>query len=116
MADGIDELAEDLSRALRDDLGSERLPDDGYAIDVVEPRTFQRRVALVLLRRGDTTLGFLVAPTDPAEPAYKRTTRYDVVYFSEDVPDPDQHIIYKRDRAMIDRFSEWVARWDERGG
>lgn len=63
--------------------------------------------------REGATLCFIVSPTDPKEPAYKRSRRYDVVYFSEDVPDAEQSRIYARDRAMIDRFAAWVIRWDE---
>jgi hypothetical protein len=66
--------------------------------------------------RGQETISFIVTPTNPAEPAYRRSTRYDIVYFSDDVPDAEQSRIYARDRAMIDRFAAWVLKWDGASG
>lgn len=111
-------LAEVLGGALREALDSGRLENpEGWAYAPAEPRRFGRWCVLVALaREGEAerrTLGLLVAPTDPAEPAYRRTRALDLVYFSEDVPDPEQARIYARDRATIDRFWRWLAAWDD---
>jgi hypothetical protein len=75
-----------------------------------------RLLPVVTLRRPEATLCFLVTPTDPASPAYKRTRRWDVTYFSEDVPDDAQHQVFARDRATIDRFVAWLSHWEAPGG
>jgi hypothetical protein len=108
-------LAEALARALTDDLSTPALENpEGWRLVAVTPRFFQIWRALIELRTDTTSLGFLISPTDPAERAYRRTARWDFVYFSEDVPDPEQDRIYQRDRATIDRFASWLEAWDRR--
>jgi len=110
-------LADALGQALAVDFGGVSLPNsDGYTYRRTHLRTFRQTVPVVEFSRGDETLSFIVTPTNPAEPAYKRSPRYDIVYFSEDVPDAEQSRIYGRDRAMIDRFAAWVIQWDRRVG
>jgi hypothetical protein len=81
----------------------------------VKPVQFARLVPVAKFVREGATLCFIVSPSDPNEPAYKRSRRYDIVYFSEDVPDAEQSRIYARDRPMIDRFAAWVIHWDASG-
>jgi len=102
-----------LARALELELGEEH---HGWHVDKVEPQRFGRWTVLCALRSGRKSLGFLISPKDVAEPAYKRTDRYDVVYFSEDVPDEKQSVIYQRDRETIDRFARFIEDWDRRSG
>lgn len=108
-------LAEALSSALAADLSTPSLENpEGWRIAVVEPRRFGIWRALVELRTDERSLGFLISPTDPSEPAYRRTARWDLVYFSEDVPDAEQDRIYRRDRPTIDRVARWLDEWDRR--
>lgn len=108
-------LAEALSHALAEDLSTPALPNpEGWRLVAVTPRCFQIWRALIELRTDTTSLGFLISPTDPTERAYRKTARFDFVYFSEDVPDPEQDRIYQRDRATIDRFASWLEAWDQR--
>lgn len=110
-------LVDALSRALGRDFGGQSLPSpEGYRLVGVRLRTFRRTVPVVELAREGQTLSFIVTPTEPKEPAYKRSDRYDIVYFSEDVPDDQQSRIYARDRGMIDRFVAWISAWDRAGG
>ena len=41
---------------------------------------------------------------------FKRGPRFDVTYFSEDVPDEEQSQIYRRDRPQIERVAAWVCK------
>lgn len=108
---------EALTEALTRDFGGEAFPNpEGYACKGARMRTFRQTVPVVEFSRGQETLSFIVTPTNSAEPAYKRSARYDIVYFSEDVPDAEQSRIYARDRAMIDRFAAWVIQWDRMSG
>lgn len=85
----------------------------GWAFEGAAPRFLMgTHLPVVAFKNGDKTLCFIVTPTDPSQPAYKRTARYDLVYFSEDVPDDQQSVIYKRDRDFIDRFFAWLRRFD----
>ena len=69
-------LAEGLRRALAEDLSTPRLENsEGWQVGGVTPRRFGIWRALMELRREASTLGFLVSPTDPSEPAYRRTGR-----------------------------------------
>ena len=115
--DPLERLADALSRALARDFGGPTFPNpEGWQCKGARLRTFRRTVPVVELVMEGRTLSFIVTPTDPAEPAYRRSPRYDVVYFSEDVPDNEQSRIYARDRATIDRFVSWVKAWDQAGG
>lgn len=110
----ISRLCEDLHRALERDFGTGALRNvEGWTLESVKPTQFARLVPVAKFVRDGATLCFIVSLTDPKEPAYKRSRRYDIVYFSEDVPDAEQSRIYARDRPMIDRFATWVIRWDE---
>jgi hypothetical protein len=110
-------LVDSLSRALGRDFGGPSFPSpEGYRFVGARLRTFRRTVPVVELAREGQTLSFIVTPTDPKEPAYKRSARYDIVYFSEDVPDDQQSKIHARDRAVIDRFVAWLSAWDRAGG
>jgi hypothetical protein len=105
------ELGAALLRALES--GALTLPR-AWRCTGVTARRFGRWTVHVELERDAgprETLGLLVAPTDPGEPAYRRTSALDLVYFSQDVPDPMQHLIYARDRATIDRFFAWLGAW-----
>jgi len=91
----------------------EQLGSDGWVFEGAAPRFLMgTHLPVVAFRNGDKTLCFIVTPTDPSAPAYKRTAHYDLVYFSEDVPDDKQSAIYQRDRSFIDRFAEWLRRFD----
>lgn len=106
-------LADTLQHALANDFGSPSFPNpDSYVFKGARLRTFRQTVPVVEFARGEETISFIVTPTNPAERVYKRSARYDIVYFSEDVPDAEQARIYARDRAMIDRFAAWVIQWD----
>lgn len=106
----VDRLHEDLSS----DLGGARFPNpEGWRLESVALRTFRKTVPVVTLKLGERTLCFIVTPTDPEERVYRRTAVHDLVYFSEDVPDEEQGVIYARDRAMIDGFCAWMTRRDE---
>jgi hypothetical protein len=111
--DTLQSLADALTIALERDFGTSSFPNpDGYACKGARLRTFRQTVPVVEFMRGNETLSFIVTPTNPAEPAYRRSARYDIVYFSEDVADAEQSRIYARDRAMIDRFAAWVMKSD----
>ena len=85
----------------------------GWAFEAAAPRFLMRtHLPVVSFRNGEKTLCFIVTPTDRSAPAYKRTARHDLVYFSEDVADNKQSEIYARDREFIDRFAAWLAAWD----
>lgn len=89
------------------------LARDGWVFEGAAPRFLMgTHVPVLAFRNGDRTLCFIVTPTDPASPAYKRTARYDLVYFSEDVADDRQSEIYRRDREVIDRVAAWLRAWD----
>jgi len=111
--DPVDSVVAELCAALEKDFGTPLLPAPaGWVLACVEPRDFRRRVPVVELRHGDQRLCFIVTRTDPREPAYKRTARHDVTYFSEDVPDEEQDKIYRRDREMIETFARWLSNRD----
>ena len=111
--DALQSLTNALTSALEREFGGPTFPNpDGYHCNGAKLRTFRQTVPVVEFSRGNETLSFIVTPTNPAEPAYRRSHRYDIVYFSEDVPDAEQSRIYARDRAMIDRFAAWVIQWD----
>ena len=110
-------LTNALTSALERDFGSPAFPNpDGYECKGARLRTFRQTVPVVEFARGNETLSFIVTPTNAAEPAYRRSIHYDIVYFSEDVPDAEQSRIYARDRAMIDRFAAWIKKWDQASG
>jgi hypothetical protein len=110
-------MVDALANAVEREFGSVSFPNpDGYHYTGSRLRTFRQTVPVVEFTRGTETLSFIVTPTNAAVPAYKRSARFDIVYFSEDVPDSEQSRIYARDRAMIDRFAGWVIQWDRASG
>ncbi|HRI65181.1 MAG TPA: hypothetical protein PK156_13120 [Polyangium sp.] len=115
--DTLQALTNSLAAAIGKEFGSTAFPNpDGYAFRGARLRTFRQTVPVVDFTRGQETISFIITPTNPAEPAYRRSARYDIVYFSEDVPDAEQSRIYARDRAMIDRFAGWIMKWDRASG
>jgi hypothetical protein len=110
--DEVERVVVELRDALAEDFGTARLPAGGWKVTAVEPRTFRRRVPVVTLEQPERRLCFIVTPTSPREPAFKRTPRHDITYFSEDVPDDDQDDIYRRDREMIEAFARWLMQRD----
>ena len=89
---------------------------EGWKLRGVAPRFLMgRQVPVATFEREASTLAFMLSLTDPKEPAYKRSARFDITYFSEDVPDDQQQGVYDRHRAMIDRFAAWLIAWDRRG-
>lgn len=115
--ESLQALADALWTSLQREFGSPSFPNpDGYHCKGTRLRTFRQTVPVVEFTRGAETLSFIVTPTNPAEPAYRRSARYDIVYFSEDVADSEQSRIYARDRGMIDRFAAWVQKWDQASG
>jgi len=106
-----------LLAALSCDFGGPKLPSpEGYRLVGVRLRTFRETVPVVELGKEGQTLSFIITPTNPSAPAYKRSEHYDLVYFSEDVPDAEQSKVYSRDKAVIDRVAAWLIRWDKAGG
>jgi hypothetical protein len=113
----LQSLAIELTAALEREFGSPSFQNpEGYHCKGAKLRTFQQTVPVVEFTRNEQSLSFIVTPTNPAEPAYRRSDHFDIVYFSEDVPDAEQSRIYARDRAMIDRFAAWVIAWDRARG
>lgn len=109
--EAADALSKTLASALAPSL--RELGQGGWELAGVSPRLLMgTHMPVVAFRRGGDTLCFIVTPTDASKPVYKRTTRFDVVYFSEDVPDDQQSQIYRRDRELIDRFAAWLRIWD----
>jgi hypothetical protein len=89
---------------------------DGWKLQGVSARFLMgRHVPVAMFEREGSTLGFIVSPSIPGERAYRRSARFDIVYFSEDVADDQQQGVYDRHRAMIDRFAAWVIAWDKGG-
>ena len=89
---------------------------DGWRLQGVTARFLMgRHLPVAMFEREGSTLGFIVSPTIAGERAYRRSARFDVTYFSEDVADDEQQGVYDRHRAMIDRFAAWVLAWDQGG-
>lgn len=89
---------------------------DGWKLQGVTSRFLMgRHVPVAMFEHQGSTLGFIVSPTIAGERAYRRSARFDVVYFSEDVADDQQQGVYDRHRAMVDRFAAWVIAWDQGG-
>jgi hypothetical protein len=111
ISEDTDALVAILSNAITDALPD--LERDGWTFAGITSRYLMHTHLPVLRfeRRGET-LCFIVAPTDPSQPAFKRSVRFDISYFSEDVPDDKQSEIYRRDRAQIERVAAWLRRWD----
>ncbi len=83
-----------------------------WALTAVHVRMFRAPAAVIEWKAPDATLGFIIAPTNPEERTFTRTRRFDVVYFSEDFEDDDQHACYQRDQSFINHFARWMKKWD----
>jgi hypothetical protein len=59
------------------------------------------------------TLCFILGPSDPAQPAFKRGRRFDVVYYSDDLAVADHGSLYARDKDAIERIARWLVAWDQ---
>lgn len=89
---------------------------DGWKLRGVTSRFLMgRHLPVAMFEREGSTLGFIVSPSIAGERAYRKSARFDIVYFSEDVPDDHQQGVYDRNRAMIDRFASWIIAWDKGG-
>ena len=89
---------------------------EGWKLQGVTARFLMgRHLPVAMFEREGSTLGFIVAPTIAGERAYRRSARFDITYFSEDVADDQQQGVYDRHRAMIDRVAAWVVAWDQGG-
>lgn len=115
--EAVAKLAERLLAALTRDPAAPPSPvADGWELQGVTVRFLMgRHLPVAMFAREGSTLGFIVAPTIAGERAYRRTARFDITYFSEDVADDQQQGVYDRHRAMIDRFAAWVVAWDQGG-
>lgn len=111
--DPIDRLLAALPGAIGQALGTDALPNpEGWAlVGVVEMQRWTR-VAEVRLAIDDRTLTMILTPTDPERPAFRRTSRHDLVYYSDDLAVDAHDVLYERDRAMIDAFAAWFSAWD----
>ncbi len=70
------------------------------------------RVAEVTLGHEGRALTMIFSPSDPERPAFRRGQRYDLIYYSDDLPVSEHDALYDRDRAMIDAFGAWFTLWD----
>jgi hypothetical protein len=92
--------------------GAELVPD-GWSFVGARTRFLMRtHVPVLEFRRGAETLAFIVTPADPSGRCFKRSKRFDLSYFSEDVGDHEQDGIYRRSREQIERVARWLVRWD----
>ena len=109
-------LAETFRGALEEEFGGRKFPNpEGWSLVKVSVHYLMKlHVPVAEFSLHEKTLGFILTPTDPATRVYKRSRRFDLVYFSYDEPDEEQHKIYQRDRTMIDRMVAWLQDWDER--
>lgn len=113
MSEALENLVTDLERALSEDFGGARFSNpEGWRLESVALRTFRETVPVVTFKAADRTLCFIVTPTDAEQRAFRRSKRHDITYFSEDVADDDQAIIFKRDQPMIERFAAWLIERD----
>lgn len=111
--DGLARLAVRLRADFEGALGGPGLANpEGWR--VVDTRVFPRWVPVVELRLANDsrTLCFIVAPTDPAKPAFKRGPHHDIVYYSDDLAVAEHDGLYARDREAIERIARWLVAWD----
>jgi len=115
--DAARQIAELLQEALtRSTAGAPSPAIDGWTLKGVSALFLSgRHVPVAMFERQGSTLGFIVSPSIPGERAYRKSARFDVVYFSEDVADDQQQGVYDRNRAMIDHFAAWIIAWDKGG-
>jgi hypothetical protein len=115
-AEAHETLCRDLEAALKSAEPGSFAPVGWRLADVRLRHLMGRDLPVATIEQGGSTLSFIVTPTDPDERVYKRTRRYDVVYFSEDVPDDAQQGIYDTHGTTIDAFVAWLVGWDAASG
>jgi hypothetical protein len=111
--DPIDALLDQLPAAVSEALGSAALPNpEGWHLVAVKEMTRWARVAEVQLATEGRSLTMILTPSDPDRPAFQRSTHYDLVYYSDDLPISDHGRLFARDRVMIEAFATWFIAWD----
>ena len=112
-ADPIDALLAALPEAIEGALGTDALPnDEGWALVEVREMARWTRVAEGAFSTGERRLTMILTPTDPDRPAFRRTPRHDIVYYSDDLAVAEHDALYARDREMIEAFATWFTAWD----
>ena len=115
------DFAARLARAVETDLGSDALPNpEGWRVGGVALKACRggdNRVEadidpVVRFELPEHVLFLAVMARDDEKPAYRRTERYDLIYFSDDAA-ASQQTIFDRDRETIDRFGNWVEQWEK---
>ena len=109
--DPIEIALEALPGAVGEALSSGALPSAWRLIEV-KAMTRWVRVAEVTLGHEGRALTMIFSPSDPERPAFRRGHRYDLIYYSDDLPVSEHDALYARDRAMIDAFGAWFTLWD----
>jgi hypothetical protein len=109
-----EDLKDTLQEALAKDFGSDKLPNPGgWAFSKVGVQfLMSQNVPVAVFKKGDTSLSFIVTPTDASQQCFARSKNYDVTYFSTDVADDKQDDIWSRDQGMIEAFAAWIRAWD----
>lgn len=109
-----EDLKDTLQEALEADFGGDRLPNPGgWQLDKVTVQYLMgKNVPVAVFKKGETSLSFLVTPTDASQMCFARSKHYDVTYFSTDVADDKQDEIWSRDQGMIEAFAAWIRTWD----
>ncbi len=111
--DPVDALLVALPTAVASALGTDALPNhEGWTLVGVREMARWTRVAEVQLGCGDRTLTMILTPTEPDRPAFVRSARYDLVYYSDDLEVTEHDTLYARDKNMIDAFASWLVAWD----
>ena len=102
-------LAHEIDQALSSALGTSALPNaEAWSLKHVAVQEFQGTNAVeVMFLLRERSLVFYVAPTNTENRAYRRTSRFDLLY-----ADDAQGGHFARDKVMIDEFSSWFSTWD----
>lgn len=111
--DPIEVALEVLPGALNEafDRGALSAQGDWHLVEV-KAMTRWVRVAEAVLACEGKSLTMIFSPSDPERPAFRRGQRYDLIYYSDDLPVSEHGALYERDRAMIDAFGAWFGLWD----
>ena len=111
--DPIDALLGALPEAIRAALGSADLPNpEGWELREVSEMMRWTRVAEVKFATKERALTMILTPSDPERPAFKRTARHDLIYYSDDLAVSEHDALYARDATMIEAFATWFDAWD----
>ncbi len=96
---------------------------EGWSLSRARTYDYDRwEVDLTLTGRGPEgearSLGLLVHPrAEPDDlPAYARTARHVVTYYTDDLPEDRHDELFARDGATIDRFVDWLRGWEASPG